>query len=429
MVYESDEEFMTEDNDSDVEYETADEQEPPVPEVRLPRTEEEAAEIFAGMALNAMERGQVPKNVDKYTYQRRVFGDSSLPDEQMPTFGWRRDQMKVGDKKGYGMKTMPSELVQRDDTPFDVVWTAIGGEETIQSWVHETNYRAERYFASGRNMEEEEAARENDYPPGDGDNTKKKVLYGRSWSPLTFTELMMWLAICLMMVVIGLANEKDYWSITAVGLYPAFNFKKLTNMSFRRFRQIKRFFNCKAIRPDDIQTDRTQPRFGKTKDKLHRNRPFIDTINRLATAMCIPGLKWSIDESIIPYFGMFCPIKVYMKDKPHKFGMKVWGLWDAVSSYCLQFHVYEGRGDKFDGETDEWVDFWNLGERVILGFVKFIPSGSFIFTDRFFTTPRVASYLRDVYSCYLTGTLMKNVKGLDKENLFKKSKNIARGFF
>jgi len=347
----------------------------------------------------------------------------------MPTFGWRRDERKVGDKKGYGMKTMPSELVQDDDTPFDVVWTAIGGEETIQSWVHETNFRAQRYFDSGRNMEEEEKERENDHSPGDGDNPKKQTLYGRVWSPLPFSELMMWFAICFMMVIIGLSNESDYWTVTAIGLYPAFNFKKITNMSYRRFRQIKRFFNCKAIRPDDIQNDRTQPRFGKTKDKLHRNRPFIDTLNRLATAMCIPGLKWSIDESIIPYFGMFCPIKVYMKDKPHKFGMKVWGLWDAVSSYCLQFHVYEGRGDKFDGETEEWASFWNLGERVILAFVKFIPAGSFIFTDRFFTTPRVAAYLRDIYSCYLTGTLMKNTKGVDKENIFKKSRHVARGFF
>jgi hypothetical protein len=149
------------------------------------------------------------------------------------------------------------------------------GEETIQSWVHETNFRAQRYFDSGRNMEEEEKERENDYSPGDGDNPKKQTLYGRVWSPLTFSELMMWFAICFMMVIIGLSNESDYWTVTAIGLYPAFNFKKITNMSYRRFRQMKRFFNCKAIRPDDIQNDRTKPRFGKPKDKLHRNRPFV----------------------------------------------------------------------------------------------------------------------------------------------------------
>jgi len=46
------------------------------------------------------------------------------------------------------------------------VFKAIGGEETIQTWVDETNYRADRYFQSGRNMEEEEKERENDYELG-----------------------------------------------------------------------------------------------------------------------------------------------------------------------------------------------------------------------------------------------------------------------
>ena len=91
--------------------------------------------------------------------------------------------------------------------------------------------------------------------------------------------------------------------------------------------------------------------------------------------------------------------------------------------------MYEGRGDRWEGESNEWIDFWNLGERVILGFTRWIPTGSFVFTDRFFTTPRVAAYLRDLYNIFLTGTLMKNVKGLDKDIVFKKTKNIARGFY
>ena len=53
----------------------------------------------------------------------------------------------------------------------------IGGEETVQSWVNETNYRANRYFDSSRNVDEEEEARENDYVPAQGDNTKQKKLY------------------------------------------------------------------------------------------------------------------------------------------------------------------------------------------------------------------------------------------------------------
>ena len=43
-----------------------------------------------------------------------------------------------------GMKTIPSEMVREHHTLFEVVWKAIGGEETVQSWVSKTtrNYRA-----------------------------------------------------------------------------------------------------------------------------------------------------------------------------------------------------------------------------------------------------------------------------------------------
>ena len=93
----------------------------------------------------------------------------------------------------------------------------------------------------------------------------------------------------IMLVIIGLSNESDYWGVTAYGLYPAFNFGKISGMSYKRWRQIKRFFNCRAVCPDDMQNNPSDPRYKKTKDKLHQVRPFIDTLNRLAAAMCEPG--------------------------------------------------------------------------------------------------------------------------------------------
>ena len=74
------------------------------------------------------------------------------------------------------------------NTPFQVVDKAIGGEEMIQTWLDESNCRAERYFESGTNMEEEETAQNNDYPPGSGDNARQKKLYG---SRSLYAELMM----------------------------------------------------------------------------------------------------------------------------------------------------------------------------------------------------------------------------------------------
>jgi hypothetical protein len=34
-----------------------------------------------------------------------------------------------------------------------------------------------------------------------------------------------------------------------------------------------------------------------------------------------------------------------MKDKPVKFGIKMWVATDAVSAYCVNFEVYVGKND------------------------------------------------------------------------------------
>ena len=119
-VYESDNQELTEEPDSEVEYTGLQEGED-VPALPLGVTHEEAREVLAGHALDAAERGEVPTNMDKYTYVPRDRGDSAMPKEHLPTFGWERDVSKVGDKKGYGMKTIPSEMVRAHHSPFEVV--------------------------------------------------------------------------------------------------------------------------------------------------------------------------------------------------------------------------------------------------------------------------------------------------------------------
>ena len=96
----------------------------------------------------------------------------------------------------------------------------------------------------------------------------------------------------------------------------------MSRMSFHRFRQIKKFMCFNVVREADIATD--GPRKGRTIDKLHRVRPLIKLLQDTFEALVIPGLLWSIDEGMVPYRGRFCPCKVYMKDKPHKFGMEIW---------------------------------------------------------------------------------------------------------
>ena len=47
-------------------------------------------------------------------------GDSTTPCVEQPTFGWSRDKKKEGDFLGYGRKTQPSEVVDHNDTVFEI---------------------------------------------------------------------------------------------------------------------------------------------------------------------------------------------------------------------------------------------------------------------------------------------------------------------
>ena len=374
----------------------------------------------------AMEEEQEVLAVQWNPYTPFESGDSTVPTIDQPTFGWTRDKKKEGDFLGYGRRTVPSEVVDHTDTEFEIWQKVVRPDIVVHEWVQATNYRANQWLKDGRRNAEEDGAHP-EYEMEEGDNIAKKKLYGLVWVDVTFWEMMIWILLSFMMVAIGLPQEGDYWTPVAVAMFPAFNFHYFSDMTYRRYKQIKRFFCCQPIKKEDLESE--GPRKNKPKDKLHRLRPFINHLNRMFLLLVICGLRWSIDESMIPYYGRYCPIKVYMKDKPDKFGMKVWGINDPDSGFLLQFKVYEGRGDRFQGETDSWCDIWSLGERVVLAFLRCIPKGSFVFTDRFFTTPMLAAYMYIVCGIYLTGTVMKNKLGVDTSLLMKQSSKLARGFF
>ena len=56
----------------------------------------------------------------------------------------------------------------------------------------------------------------------------------------------------------------------------------------------------------------------------------------------------SVDEAMIPFKGRLS-IKQYMKDKPTKWGIKVFVLADSKTSYTVRLQVYTEEKFKFGG--------------------------------------------------------------------------------
>jgi hypothetical protein len=107
---------------------------------------------------------------------------------------------------------------------------------------------------------------------------------------------------------------------------------------------------------------------------------------------------------MIPYRGRRCEIKQYMKNKPIKYGLKVWCLANSKSRYVYNLDVYTGK----KGEAAEK----DLGENVVKSLVADLNDlGHVVVTDRFFTSPQLFDELLK-QGFLATGTVMHNRRGM-----------------
>ena len=54
----------------------------------------------------------------------------------------------------------------------------------------------------------------------------------------------------------------------------------------------------------------------------------------------MPHEHVTVNEAMVPFNGC---LKQFMKEKPVKFGVKLWVLADTVTAYCYNLEVYTGK--------------------------------------------------------------------------------------
>lgn len=157
-------------------------------------------------------------------------------------------------------------------------------------------------------------------------------------------------------------------------------------------------------------------------DKMAKVRPLFDMMNQKFLIYAPIEKNFSIDESMIMYFGRH-GCKQHIHGKPIRFGFKAWEAATRLG-YCLQADLYEGRSEA--RET-------GLGEHVVTKLTEAIkivyPDSSFsVYCDNFFTSPSLLSNLQRK-NVKITGTARQN--RVDKCPLLdvKSFKKEARGFY
>ena len=164
-------------------------------------------------------------------------------------------------------------------------------------------------------------------------------------------------------------------------------------MSRVRFEQIFRFLHL----ADNLQDP--------GNDKLFKVRCFVDLVTNQFQANYTLHQAVTIDEAMIPFKGRLT-FKQYMKNKPTKWGIKVFVLSDATNGYVYRTQIYTGKNLESTIKA-------GLSSRVLLELMTDLDRHQ-LYTDNYYTGPEVYLTLYDkgINCC---GTVRTNRQGFPGE--------------
>lgn len=199
----------------------------------------------------------------------------------------------------------------------------------------------------------------------------------------TVSEMKRFLGILFLSGYSTVPAINDYWSTN-----PTLGREIVRqSMSRNKFKAIKRYLHLNNN--DDLDTEN---RFSKLQ-------PFFDILNRNFLKFGIFTPHLSIDEEMAPYFGKH-PMKMFMRNKPIRFGFKIWCLCSS-EGYLYNFYPYGGAGG-YDKQI-------GLGAQVVLRLLSVVENPLLydIYFDNFFTSYYLMCLLSERFF-FATGTVRAN---------------------
>lgn len=117
-----------------------------------------------------------------------------------------------------------------------------------------------------------------------------------------------------------------HWSMTEDGAVPAGTFGRF--MGRNRFQDILRDLHFV-----DNEGERA-------RDKLWKLRPVVTKLqDRFLAGWSLPAV-FSFDEGVLPSTSKRNSTRMFMPDKPHRYGTKIFMLCDAITAYCHRYCIF-----------------------------------------------------------------------------------------
>ena len=229
------------------------------------------------------------------------------------------------------------------------------------------------------------------------------------WTPVCKDEIKTFIGIIIFMGIVKLPRIAMYWSSDALC-----HQQTVSNlMPYIRFFQIWRYFHL-------ADNTTALPRDNSNFDKIYRVREFLDLVMRNAQNLYRLHRDLSIDETMVPHKGRLS-YKQYIKNKPVRWGIKLWVLCEAKTGFVYKFQVYLGK----EGGVAEQ----HLARRVVKHLMEPL-EGKYhhVYMDNFYSDPHLFLELetKKILSC---GTIRSNRKGFPNDIVITKAmeKRMNRG--
>ncbi|XP_029941039.1 piggyBac transposable element-derived protein 4-like isoform X2 [Salarias fasciatus] len=190
------------------------------------------------------------------------------------------------------------------------------------------------------------------------------------WSPLSAQEMCVFLAIIIFSGLVQVHARSDMWCKE----WP-YNFGfPGSSMTRDRFEAIFWSLHLCSIEEDEANKRRKGT---SAHDRLVKIKPLYNQIITACTSLYQPGREITINERMVASKARI-GFRQYMKDKPTRFGYKLFVLADSSTGYTWNFFIYQGKTTNPQGEGLTYTSVMDLMNFNLLG------DGYHLYADNFY---------------------------------------------